>query len=79
MAATIAAQVVINDRQCSGGEKQVFIIPANNEQSDPFWRNLGLLNLNNVRAPIGATASTGQKCPESGVWQGVEHFQQPLL
>ena len=24
-----------------------------------------------MRAPIGTTASTGQKCPESGVWQVV--------
>ncbi|AYR29033.1 MAG: hypothetical protein EGS36_07830 [Akkermansia muciniphila] len=25
----------------------------------------------NMSAPIGTTASTGQKCPESGVWQVV--------
>lgn len=24
-----------------------------------------------MRAPIGTTESTGQKCPESGVWQAV--------
>lgn len=24
-----------------------------------------------MSAPIGTTASTGQKCPESGVWQVV--------
>ncbi|WP_291529843.1 hypothetical protein [Bacteroides sp. UBA939] len=26
-----------------------------------------------MRAPIGTTASTGQKCPESGVWQVVAY------
>ena len=51
--------------------KQVFIIPVNNEQSDPFWKIWGYQNLNDMRAPIGTTASTGQKCPESGVWQVV--------
>lgn len=41
MVATIAAQIAINGKQCTNGEKQVFIIPTNNEQSNPFWRILG--------------------------------------
>lgn len=25
-----------------------------------------------AKAPIGTTASTGQKCPESGVWKSMD-------
>lgn len=25
-----------------------------------------------AKAPIGTTASTGQKCPESGVWKSLD-------
>lgn len=31
----------------------------------------GLNVLINMKKPIGTTASTGQKCPESGVWKVV--------
>jgi len=33
-----------------------------------FGRNL---NLSTMRKPIGTTATTGQNCPESGVWKVV--------
>lgn len=69
MGVTIAVRVVIQDNSTET-ESLGFYSPASNKQGNLSWIILDCLK-HNAMSPIGTTASTGQKCPESGVWQVV--------